>query len=200
MPDPILYSKKSTASDGTVTLVLTDPAKKEELKTIWGKTINNQIASWIKYEEFSKRLFETTIGQLHGKVIATCRQGKTRWTTIDSDNDLIGLLQMMEKICTQNKAGKKVYVPYENIFTPEKCLSFKQRNDKTTTKFAAQVNVMYDSVIHQNGRTSFGESFLVTVLKCHGLCIDDYTTLTQEFWDPYDYETRNLIVAMSKKF
>jgi hypothetical protein len=65
MPDPILYSTKSTAADGTVTLVLTDPAKKEELKTIWGKTINNQIASWTKYEEFSKGLFETTIGQLH---------------------------------------------------------------------------------------------------------------------------------------
>jgi hypothetical protein len=98
---------------------------------------------------------------LHDKVLATCRQDKTRWTTIESDNDLIGLLQMVEKICTQNKAGKKVYVPYENIFTLEKCLSFKQRNDKTTTEFAAQVNVMYDSVIHQNGRTSFGEISLL---------------------------------------
>jgi hypothetical protein len=65
---------------------------------------------------------------------------------------------MVEKIYTQNKADKKVYVLYENTFTLEKCLSFKQRNDKTTTKFAAQVNVMYDSFIHQNGRTSFGES------------------------------------------
>ena len=196
MPDPILYSTKSTAPDGTVTLILTNPSKKEELKTIWGKTINNQIASWTKYEEFSKGLFETTIGQLHDKVLATCRQDKSRWTAIESDNDLIGLLQMVEKICTQNKAGKKVYVPYENIFTLEKCLSFKQRNDKTTTEFAAQVNVMYDSVIHQNGRTSFGESFLVTVLERHGLCISDYTNLTQELHDPYDYETRDLIVAM----
>jgi hypothetical protein len=76
MPDPILYSTKSTAADGTVTLLLTDPAKKEELKTIWGETINNQIASWTKYDELSKGLFETTIGQLHDKVLATCRQDK----------------------------------------------------------------------------------------------------------------------------
>jgi hypothetical protein len=55
MPDPILYSTKYIAAEDTVTLGLTDPAKKEELKTICGKTINNQIASWTKYEEISKR-------------------------------------------------------------------------------------------------------------------------------------------------
>jgi hypothetical protein len=141
-------SKGQYKLSSSISLGLTDPAKKEELKTIWGKTINNQIASWTKYEEFSKGLFETTIGQLHDKVLATCRQDKTQWTAIESKNDLIGLLQMVENICTQNKAGKKVYVPYENIFTLEKCLSFKQRNDKTSTEFAAQVNVIYDSVIH----------------------------------------------------
>jgi hypothetical protein len=103
---------------------------------------------------------------------------------------------MVEKICTQNKAGKKVYVLYENIFTLEKCISFKQRNDKTTTEFSAQVNVMYDSIIHQNGCTSFGESFLVTVLECHGVAIRDHITLSQEYWDPYDYKTRDLTVAM----
>jgi hypothetical protein len=43
MPDPILNSTKHTAPDGTILLVLTDPAKKEELKTILGKKINNQI-------------------------------------------------------------------------------------------------------------------------------------------------------------
>jgi hypothetical protein len=93
---------------------------------------------------------------LHDKVLATCHQDKTRWTAIESDNDLIGLLQMVEKMCTQNKTGKKVYVPYENMFTLEKCLTFKQSNDKTTTEFAARINAMYhDLVVHQNGLSLF---------------------------------------------
>jgi hypothetical protein len=109
----------------------------------------------------------------------------TNWSITDGGKDL-----------HSEQGWQESFVPYENIFTLEKCLSFKQRNDKTTTEFAAQVNVMYDSVIHQNGCTSFGESFPVTVLERHGMSIGDYTTLTQEFRDPYDHETRDLIVAM----
>jgi hypothetical protein len=170
--------------------------RKEELKTIWGKTIDNQITSWTKYEEISKGLFETSIGQLHDKVLSTCRQDKTRWTAIESDNDLIGLLQIVEKICTQNKAGKKVYVPYENVFTLEKCLTFRQRNDKTTTEFVAPINVMYDSVVHQNGRSAFGENFLITILDRHSLLLADYVAMSQENRDPFDYETRDLRIII----
>jgi hypothetical protein len=35
---------------------------------------------------------------------------------------------------------KKVFIPYGNLFTIEKCLAFKQRNNTTTTEFALQVN------------------------------------------------------------
>jgi hypothetical protein len=70
MPDPLQYSTQTTAKDGTVSYVVTNPAKQEELKTIWGKNLNNEISKWSKYEEFSKGLFETTIGQLHDSVLA----------------------------------------------------------------------------------------------------------------------------------
>jgi hypothetical protein len=54
----------------------------EELKTVWNKTLNNEIASWSKYEEFSQGLFETTVGQLHDSVLATCKQDDLRWLVI----------------------------------------------------------------------------------------------------------------------
>ena len=111
-PDPLQYSTKNTATDGTVTYVVTDPIKEERLKFIWGKNIASDIATWNKFEEFSKGLFETTMGQLDDKVLATCRQDTVRWCPIEADNDLIALLQLVEMICTQNKAGRKVYSPF----------------------------------------------------------------------------------------
>jgi hypothetical protein len=62
MLDPLQYSTINTAKDGTVSYTVTNPRRQEELKTIWGKNLNNEIARWSKYEEFSQGLFETTIG------------------------------------------------------------------------------------------------------------------------------------------
>jgi hypothetical protein len=142
MPDPNKYSKEAKDDDGNIILLVDKPLIKMKLDTIWQATIDSEIAEWMKYESFSKGLFETTIGQLHDKVLATCRQDKTRWSAIENDNDLIGLLAMVEKISTQNKVGKKVYAPYENILTLERCLTYKQLNNVTNTEFAKQVNVM----------------------------------------------------------
>jgi hypothetical protein len=76
---------------------------------------------------------------------------------------------MLEKIYVQNMTGKKVSIPYGNLFTIEKCLAFTQRNDTTTTEFTLQVNSMYASVIHQNGKYAFGLGYYDLVLKCHSM-------------------------------
>ena len=138
-PDPLLYSTKTVATDGVVTYTVSDVLKQERLKFIWGKNLASDITTWTKYEEFSKGLFETTMGQLDDKVIATCCQDTVQWLPIEDNNDLIALLQLVELICTQNKAGRKVYVPFENIGTIERCVSNKQDAGTTTTEFAAQV-------------------------------------------------------------
>jgi hypothetical protein len=101
-------------------------------------------------------MFGTVVGQLDDKVLSACRQDKSRWSAIEADNDLIILISMLEKICAQNMTGKKVFIPYRNLFTIEKCLAFTQRNNTTTTEFALQVNSMYASMIHQNGKHAFG--------------------------------------------
>ena len=80
-PDPLLYSTKTVATDGVVTYTVSDALKQERLKFIWGKNLASDIKTWTKYEEFSKGLFETTMGQLDDKVIATCRQDTVRWLT-----------------------------------------------------------------------------------------------------------------------
>jgi hypothetical protein len=133
MPDPLLYSKMTKDDDGNSIYIVTNPARKMELKTIWSKNLNNDIAEWKKYESYSKGMFGTVIGQLHDKVLSTCRQDKSRWSAIEADNDLISLISMLEKICAQNKAGKKVFIPYKNLSTIKKCLAFKQRNTTTAT-------------------------------------------------------------------
>ena len=197
-PEPSLYSTMTTAPGGVITYTVTDPMLKEQLILIWGKNIASDITAWNKYEEFSKGLFETTMGQLDDKVLATCRQDTVRWLPIESGNDLIALLQLVEMICTHNKAGRKVYVPYENIGIIERCVSISQSAGTTTTEFAAQVNVMYTSVIQQCGRSAFGENFLIDILDRYSTNITAYNLLLVDNVDKikYDAEARDLIVAM----
>jgi hypothetical protein len=126
MPDPLLYSKMSTDKEGNAIYIVANPAQKMELETIWSKKLNNKIAEWNKYESYSKGMFGTVVGQLHDKVLSACRQDKSRWSAIEADNDLINLISMLEKICAQNMTGKKVFIPYGNLFTIEKCLAFTQ--------------------------------------------------------------------------
>jgi hypothetical protein len=126
MPNPLLYSKITVDKEGNSTYIVTNPARKMELETIWSKNLNNDITEWKKYESYSKGMFGTVVGQLHDKVLSTCRQDKSRWSAIEADNDLISLISMLEKICAQNMAGTKVFIPYANLSTIEKCLAFKQ--------------------------------------------------------------------------
>jgi len=165
-----------------------------ELETIWSKKLNNEIAEWNKYESYSKSMFGTVIGQLHDKVLSACRQDKSRWSMIEADKDLISLIAMLEKICAQNMTGKKVFIPYANLFTIEKCLGFKQRSDTTTTEFALQVNSMYASVIHQNGKYAFGLGYYDLVLQRHSMVFKDYIALNNT--EQYDNEVQELIVSM----
>jgi hypothetical protein len=78
MPDPHLYSTMSTDKEGNSIYIVTNPARKMELETIWLRKLNNKIAEWNKYESYSKGMFGTVIGQLHDKVLSACRQDKSR--------------------------------------------------------------------------------------------------------------------------
>jgi hypothetical protein len=101
---------------------------------------------------------------------------------------------MLEKICAQNMTGKKVFIPYGNLFTIKKCLAFTQRNNTTTTEFALQVNSMYASVIHKNGKYAFGLGYYDLVLKRHSMVFMDYIALKDT--EQYDKEVQELIVSM----
>jgi hypothetical protein len=67
-----------------------------ELETIWSKKINDDITEWNKYESYSKGMFGTVTEQLHDKVLSACRRDKFRWSAIETDNDLISLISMLE--------------------------------------------------------------------------------------------------------
>jgi hypothetical protein len=89
MPDSSSYATRATDTDGNVKLIITNPEKKEELNIVWNKTLNNEIAEWTKYESFYKSLFSTVIGQLHDKVLSTCKLDKVRWNAIEQKLDLV---------------------------------------------------------------------------------------------------------------
>jgi hypothetical protein len=125
-------------------------------------------------------------------VLSTCHQDKSRWSAIEADNDFI----MLGKICAQNKTGVKLFTPYENLSTIEKCLAFKQQNTTTTTEFALQVNSMYTSVIHQNGKYAFGVGYYDLVLERHSMVFKDYIALNKSDSEQYDEEVKELIVSM----
>jgi hypothetical protein len=138
------------------------------------------------------------VGQLHDSVLASCKQDDVRWPAISSDNDLIGLLQMVETICIQNVAGKKVYTPYHNIFTLDRCINWTRDNTISNDEFAAQLKVNYDAVIHQCGECAFGVNFLHNTLERNGTDMSTYDALSVGDADKiqYDLETDDLIMAM----
>lgn len=198
-PSSSSYAKKVTDSvSGDVRLVITDPDKKEEVTVLWNKTLNSEIAEWTKYESFYKSLFSTVIGQLHDTVLSTCKLDKARWTTIEQDLDLVALLKMIEKVCNQNIAGNRVFMPAHNLITIEKCLSYKQRDSISNTEFVKEVNTMYTSVIHQNGEFAFGTSYYDSVMdkRNQGDTFYTYAALTTADKIPIDKEVQELIVSM----
>jgi hypothetical protein len=77
-------------------------------------------------------------------------------------------------------------------------VSSKQDANTTTTENAAQVNVMYNSVMLYCGRSAFGENFLIDILDRHGTDITAYNSSSAGDADKllYDVEARDLIIAM----
>ena len=198
MPDSSSYANRVTDTDGNVKLIITNPEKKEELNIVWNKTLNSEIAEWTKYESFYKSLFSTVIGQLHDTVLSTCKLDKVRWNAIEQKLDLIALLKMIEKVCNQNIAGNRVFMPAHNLITIEKCLSYKQRESVSNTEFVKEVNTMYTSVIHQNGEFAFGTSYYDSVMdkRNQGDTFYTYAVLTTADKIPIDKEVQELIVSM----
>jgi NurA-like 5'-3' nuclease len=197
MPDSSSYANRVTDPDtGNVSLVITNPEKKEELNIVWNKTLNSEIAEWTKYESFYKSLFSTVIGQLHDKVLSTCKLDKVRWNAIEQNLDLVALLNMIEKVCNQNSAGNRVFMPANNLITIEKCLSYKQRDSVSNTEFAKEVNTMYKSVIHQNGEFAFGTSYYDSVMAKRSGDFASYYALSSTNKIPIDKEVQELIVSM----
>jgi hypothetical protein len=196
-PSSSSYAKRVLdSSTGEVRLVITDPDKKEEVTVLWNKTLNSEIAEWTKYESFYKSLFITVIGQLHDKVLSTCKLDKIRWTAIEQDLDLVALLKMIEKICNQNSAGNRVFMPANNLITIEKCLNYKQRDSVSNMEFAKEVNTMYTSVLHQNGDFAFGTSYYDNVMAKQGGTFITYLALSTENRIIIDKEVQELIVSM----
>jgi hypothetical protein len=198
MPSPSLYSTEKQDAEGNTVLVITNPEKKEEVNIVWKKILNSELAEWTKYESFYKSLFGTVIGQLHDKVLSSCRLDKTRWTTIEHELDLVALLKMIETICNQNSAGNRVFMPANNLITIEKCLNYKQRDSVSNTEFVKEVNTMYTSVIHQNGEFTFGTSYYDHVMnkRKQGDSFYNYMLLSTADKIPIDKDVQELIVSM----
>jgi hypothetical protein len=52
MPDPLLYSTMTTDKEGNSIYIVTNPARKMELETIWSKKLNNDIAEWREWNKY----------------------------------------------------------------------------------------------------------------------------------------------------
>ena len=196
MPSSASYATRSTDADGNVKLIINNPEKKEELTVLWNKTVNSEITEWTKYESFYKSLFITVVGQLHDKVLSTCKLDKIRWTTIEQDLDLVALLKMLEMVCNQNSAGNRVFMPANNLITIDKCLNYKQRDSVSNMEFVKEVNTMYTSVIHQNGDFAFGTSYYDNVMARQSGTFITYLALSAANKIPIDKEVQELIVSM----
>jgi hypothetical protein len=200
MPSPSRYSSEKQDDAGNTVLVISNPGLKEELNIVWNKTLNSELAEWTKYESLYKSLFSTVIGQIHDKVLSTCKLDKTRWTTIEQELDLVSLLKMVEKFCNQNSAGNRVFMPANNLVTIEKCLNYKQRDSVSNTEFAKEVNTMYinTSVIHQNGEFAFGTSYYDHVMnkRNQGDTFSTYVVLSSADKIPIDKDVQELIVSI----
>jgi hypothetical protein len=98
-------------------------------------------------------------------------------------------------MCSKHDRKESFHSVRKSVYY-RKCLAFTQRNDTTTTEFALQVNSMYKSVIHQNGKYAFGIGYYNLVLKQHSMVFKDYIALKESNAEQYDKEVQELIVSM----
>jgi hypothetical protein len=55
MPNSSSYAKRVVDPDsGSVSLVITNPEKKEEINIVWNKTLNSEIAEWTNMNPSTK--------------------------------------------------------------------------------------------------------------------------------------------------
>ena len=196
MPSSSLYANKITdKTTGAVTLVVTDPDLKAETDTLWQNQIKMDLSEWHKYSAFSQGLYETTVGQVHDKIMASCRKD-TRWAAIESAKDVVSFLELLQMICAQNRSGVTVFSDYETLFTVERATSYKQRNSVSNTEFAKEVGDMYNSVIHQNGKGAYGRNHYHKVLAKHGSDYKTYVCDTAAGQAVIDNEVREVVVSM----
>ena len=150
------------------------------------------------YHKNGAAMYTVLCGQLHPDIITITKQSTNPdFMTIQRDQDVVGLLKILQAICVQNLTGSKVDLFAEHLKILASTLSYVQRKVKINNEFGDAIIDQVTAAQSQYGVFSFREQYHIKVLSDDGLSgLTDYFNLgTDAEREQYDELARQLVCA-----
>ena len=144
-------------------------------------------------------MYTVLYGQLHPKIITIAKRSTTPdFVTVQQEQDVVGLLKILQSICVQNLTSSKVDPFSKHLKIQTSTLSYVQTKGKTNNEFGDAVLDQVTAAQSQYGVFVFGEQYHIKVLSDDGLSggLTDYYSLgTDDKREAYNEKARQLVCA-----
>ena len=140
------------------------------------------------YRKNGAALYTVLYGQLHPNIITIATRSTTPlFADVQTDQDVVGLLKILQAICVQNLTESKVDLFCEHLKILASTLSNTQKKGKFNNEFGDAVVDQVSATQSQCDVFAFGERYHIKVLSDGGLSdLTDYFSLTQEEKEKYN--------------
>ena len=137
-PDKSLYATKLITkinnSDGSEIRrqewVVTDCEKQDELEDNHSNMQRQKTTEHALYRKNGAALFIVMYGQIHPEVITVAKQSTSPdFTTVQQEQDVVGLLSILQSICVKNLTSSRVDPYSEHLKIQASTLSYVQTKD-----------------------------------------------------------------------
>ena len=150
------------------------------------------------YRKNSAAMFIVMYGQLHPEIITIAKRSTSPdFTTVVQEQDVVGLLSILQSICVKNLTSSRVDPYSKHLNIEASTLSYVQTKDVSNDDFRDAILDQVTAAQSQCGNFVFGEQYHLKVLSDDGLSsLTDYFNLgTDAERETYDEKARQLVCA-----
>ena len=178
--------------------VVTDCEKQDELEDNHTNMQQQKTAEHALYRKNGAAMFIVMYGQLHPEIITIAKRSTSPdFTTVVQEQDVVGLLSILQSICVKNLTSSRVDPYSEHLKIQASTLSYVQTKDVSNDDFGDAILDQVTATQSQCGNFVFGEQYHLKVLSDNGLSsLSDYFNLgTDAERETYDDTTAHLCPA-----
>ena len=138
--------------------VVTDCEKQDELEDNHTDIQRQKTTEHALYCKNGAALFIVMYGQLHPKIITIAKQSTSPdFTTVQQEQDVVGLLSILQSICVKNLTSSRVDPYSEHLKIQASTLSYVQTKDVSNDNFGDAILDQVTAAQSQCGNFVFGE-------------------------------------------